>query len=240
MFINSREIVSFDQTKISYSITGSGFPLVLLHGNGGSARYFKKQIKFFSAHYSVIAIDSRDHGHSGNNSTVLNFPQMAKDVAAVLAQEKITNCHLLGFSDGAVLAMAVAIAYPSLVDKLVLVAANTTTDGLKSYSLWTAKLGVSLMTLFAPFSKKSRKWVRLLTLITKDSGITTDQLNDIHAETLVITGDRDIIRQEHTAYISQSIPNSQQVIVKNATHNLIQTKVGVINNLVSNFLAQKN
>lgn len=98
-------LLTTDKSLIYYEVSGQGFPLFLLHGNGGSGKYFKKQVPEFSRYFKVFTVDSRGHGRSTNNSTTLSFEQMADDLHMIMDQEHITQANIVGFSDGANLAM---------------------------------------------------------------------------------------------------------------------------------------
>lgn len=93
--LRSGYIKTHDGEKIHYVRKGSGTPLILLHGNGQSARYFKPQMDL---PFDTIAIDSRNHGKS-SSSQQLNFELMAQDVLEVMDQLKIQKADILGFSD---------------------------------------------------------------------------------------------------------------------------------------------
>ena len=83
-------------------------PLVLLHGNGND-HTFNYQISYFSKEYQVIAVDTRGHGRSTNTQSQLTFPLLAEDLAGIIQQEHLTKINLLGFSDGANIAMVLPI-----------------------------------------------------------------------------------------------------------------------------------
>jgi pimeloyl-ACP methyl ester carboxylesterase len=108
-----------------YEIYGSGKPLVLLHGNGGSIRGQRGRIEYFKKYYQVIAIDSRAHGKSTDDTTKpLTYLQMASDVNTLLDSLKIDSAYVWGQSDGGILGLLLAIKYPNKISKLATFGAN--------------------------------------------------------------------------------------------------------------------
>ena len=101
-----------DGTDIYYLRMGAGEPVLFLHGNGGSSRFFKYQVSSFEPYFQLIFLDSRAHGRSTNGGEVLNFRLMAKDTKEALDALGIEKTSIVGFSDGANLAMAFAALYP--------------------------------------------------------------------------------------------------------------------------------
>ena len=112
---------TIDGSQIFYQIFGkeTNYPLVLLHGNGNDHTFFNYQISYFSKEYQVIAVDTRGHGRSTNTQSQLTFPLLAEDLAGIIQQEHLTKINLLGFSDGANIAMVFTHLYPDFVNKLV-------------------------------------------------------------------------------------------------------------------------
>jgi len=90
-------------------VYGTGKPLLMIHGNGGSIRVFEKNIPYFSKKYKVIVADSRAHGKSKDDRDSLSFEMMADDYAALLDAMHIDSCYVIGWSDGGINALLLAI-----------------------------------------------------------------------------------------------------------------------------------
>ena len=116
--------------QLHYTEHGSGEPLVLLHGNGEDSSYFEHQIAFFQDRYRVIAVDTRGHGKSPRGTAPLTLNQFADDLSAFMDELDIASAHILGFSDGANVAMLFALAHPTRVKSLVLNGGNLFPEGL--------------------------------------------------------------------------------------------------------------
>lgn len=227
---------SFDGTSLFYQVYGSGEPLILLHGNGGSSSYFKAQIKAFSRYFKVIAMDSRDHGKSGNQETYLSFNLMARDVLAICQQEGVSQVNLLGFSDGANLALTFAVLYPQYVDKLVLNSGNLEPEDLKWWTRRLSQAGYWVMSLMAGISKVAAHFARLLSLIVRPLDLTLEDLKKLNRPTLVIAGERDSIKISHTVALAEILPDAELEIVPHVGHTLAKKQPEVFNRRVLQFL----
>ena len=98
--------------QLHYTEQGSGFPLILLHGNGEDSSYFVHQIDHFSKQYRVIALDTRGHGQSPRGEKPFSIKQFAEDLHDFMNEKGIDKAILLGFSDGGNIALTFALKYP--------------------------------------------------------------------------------------------------------------------------------
>jgi pimeloyl-ACP methyl ester carboxylesterase len=114
--------------KMYCEIYGSGKPLLMIHGNGGSIKAFYKTIPYFAKKYKVIAVDSRSQGKSEDDKDSLSFEMMADDFAALLDALHIDSTYVIGWSDGGINALLLAIRHPGKVIKLAATGANITPD----------------------------------------------------------------------------------------------------------------
>src|SRR5579875_3346680 len=110
--------------KMYCEMYGSGKPLLLIHGNGGSIKAFDKTIPYFAKHYKVIAVDSRSQGKSEDEKDSLSFEMMADDFAALLDTLHIDSADVIGWSDGGINALLLAIRHPEKVKRLAATGAN--------------------------------------------------------------------------------------------------------------------
>src|ERR1700761_1542328 len=118
-------------------IYGQGRPLLLIHGNGGNMSAFKNNIAYFAQKYRVIAVDSRAQGHSADDRDSLSFEMMADDFAALLDTLQIDKSYVIGWSDGGINALLLAMRHPGKVIKLASTGANLWPDSTAIIpSLW--------------------------------------------------------------------------------------------------------
>lgn len=199
--------------QLNYIIAGQGFPLVLLHGNGEDHTYFKRQMGPFSEWYQVFALDTRGHGRSPRGTAPFTLEQFAEDLKGFLDSREIRRCHLLGFSDGANIALLFALKYPDRVEKLVLNGADLYPAGVKLSTQVPIVLGWGMLQLIRRFDKKAQPKWELLDLMTTQPHIKPASLSALTMPVLVAAGERDMIREKHTWLIARSIPNSQLAIL---------------------------
>src|SRR4051794_25954156 len=114
--------------KMYYETYGQGEPLLIIHGNGGSINNFLYQIPYFSKEYKVILADSRSQGKSVDNSDSLSYEMITDDLNALLESLHLDSCYVIGWSDGGIEGLMLAIRHPDKVKKLAVTGANLTPD----------------------------------------------------------------------------------------------------------------
>lgn len=217
--------------------TGDGEPLVLLHGNGEDGTYFAHQIAHFSQRFRVLALDTRGHGKSPRGEAPFTIRQFARDLLAFLDARGIERAHLLGFSDGGNIALVFALAHPERVGKLVLNGANLNTRGVKRSVQVPIELGYRMARLFADLSAKARANAEMLGLMVNDPNVAPEELAALTAPTLVIAGENDMIREDHTRLIAERIPNARLAFVP-GDHFVAAKNPAAFNREVERFLLE--
>ena len=192
---------------------GAGEPLVLLHGNGEDGSYFARQFPALSPYFRVIAPDTRGHGRTPRGEAPFTIGQFAQDLSVLLDRLGIGRAHLLGFSDGGNIALTFALKYPGRVGKLVLDGANLDPSGVKRSVQLPIEIGYTIARRFAGRHDGARRKAELLGLMVNEPQIRPEELARITAPTLVIAGERDMIREAHTRLIARSIPGAQLAIL---------------------------
>lgn len=188
-----------------YEESGKGDPIILLHGNGESHMIFNKLSKLLSERYMVYAIDSRGHGQS-TRVKILDYIQMAEDIACFIRVKQLNRPILYGFSDGGILGLILAGQYPDLLSKLIISGANTRPDGMKSFYRRLFKL--------IYFLTRNPNYKLMIT----QPDIKDEELGKICIPTLVLAGSRDLITEAHTRHISSCIKNSTLKIIEGENH----------------------
>ena len=218
-----------------YIEQGTGFPLILLHGNGEDCAYFTRQIDSFSENFHVIALDTRGHGQTPRGEAPFTIRQFAEDLLAFMDQHNIEKAHLLGFSDGGNIAMVFALAHPERVDKLILNGANLDASGVKRKIQIPIEIGYQIAKLIAKKSGKAKKNAEMLGLMVNDPNVNPEELSRIQKQTLVIAGDNDMIKDKHTRLIAQSIPGAELCILQ-GNHFIANKNPEAFNEAVLRFL----
>lgn len=226
--------------RVYYESYGSGEPILVIHGNGESLASMRFQIAHFATQHRVLAADSRGHGKSGLGTDHLTYVQMMEDYNALLERLQLTRVNVIGWSDGGILGLLLAIHHPDKVGKLAVMGANLRPDETAVNS-WTAPL---LAPVSAMIDEKIRSgdtttdWRRsrqLMDLLMHQPDIAVGDLGRIQAPVLVIAGDRDIIRNEHTLEIFEHIPQAHLAILPGQTHWAPATDPDAFNALVAKF-----
>ena len=195
--------------RLHYEKQGSGPPLVLLHGNGEDGSYFARQMEDFSRDFTVYALDTRGHGQSPRGTAPFTISQFADDLLDFFDGEGLERPDLLGFSDGGNIALTFALRHGGRVGRLVLNGANLSPRGVKPSVQIPIVLGYRMASLFP--GEKARHNADLLRLMVKEPHIDPAELKQLAMPVLVIVGDRDMIRPDHSRLIAGSIPGAQFV-----------------------------
>jgi pimeloyl-ACP methyl ester carboxylesterase len=224
-----------DGVKLYYEVYGTGEPLLLVHGNGSSIGELKAQIDHFRKHYKVIAMDSRDHGKSGDSPDKITYEKMTDDLAALLDHLKTGPVNVLGWSDGGIEGLLLGIRHPAKVKKIAAMAANLTPDGLHPQTLALIKSMLAEMPAAAKETPEGKREFKVTEMMLRDPQIELQALESITAPTLVLASDHDAIRDEHTLDIYHHLPNSQLVIFPNATHMIPYDDPVLFNTTVERF-----
>lgn len=226
--------------KMYYEIYGQGEPLLMIHGNGGSINSFINQIPYFSKRYKVIAVDSRAQGKSEDLQDSLSFEMMADDFSALLDKLHLDSCYALGWSDGGINGLLLAIRHPEKVKKLAITGANLWPDST-AISGADYKWGLSFYDTLVkmPQTPDIMKTLKLVKLDTFEPHITTWQLHQIKCPTLIIGGDHDIILTEHTMLIAKSIPGAYLWILPNSSHGTLIDYKDRFNEVVGEFFGNR-
>ncbi|HEY3599553.1 MAG TPA: alpha/beta hydrolase, partial [Paraburkholderia sp.] len=151
---------SVNGIRLFYATTGHGSPVILLHGGLANSDYFGYQVKALMKHHTVVMVDSRGHGRSTRDARPYGYDLMADDVVALMDKLGIRQADIVGWSDGAILGLDLAIRHPERVGKIVAFAANTKTDGVQE--------GVEKNPTFAAYITRAGDDYRRLSATPKD------------------------------------------------------------------------
>jgi pimeloyl-ACP methyl ester carboxylesterase len=206
--------------KMYCEVYGTGKPLLMIHGNGGSIGAFANNIPYFSKKYKVIVADSRAHGKSADGLDSLSFEMMADDFKALLDTMHIDSAYVIGWSDGGINALVLAMRHPEKVIKLAATGANLWPDStglIPSYWKGEQKqYNETKNKVRTTAAQKNSYKIFLLDWLQPNISLTA--LHAIKCPALIISGDRDLIPLEHTVSIYKHIPNAWLWIVPNSGH----------------------
>lgn len=213
--------------KMYYATYGAGDPVLLIHGGLGNADIWANQVVDLMKDHLVIVADSRGHGRSTRTEEPFGYDLMASDYLALLDFLKVDKVDLVGWSDGGIIGLDIAMTHPERLDHLFAHAANITTDGVDPtvgddpvfmgiYATWMgeeyAKMSPTPDQFDAFIAQISEMWAR-------EPNWTDDQVKAITVPTAVVVGDHDeAILRPHTEKIASLIPGAKLVILPEVSH----------------------
>jgi pimeloyl-ACP methyl ester carboxylesterase len=226
--------------KMYCEVYGNGSPLLLIHGNGGSLGAFTENIPFFSQKYKVIATDSRAHGRSTDAKDSLSFEMMADDEAALLDSMNIKEAYVIGWSDGGIVALLLAMRHPDKVIKLASTGANIWPDSTAIVPAdWKEEKAYYDSSHNKTFTtaKAKNDW-KVFMLDWLQPNIPATALQAIRCPSLIIGGDHDVITLEHAMVIYRNIPHAYLWILPNSGHGTLIEHRDEFNKKVDDFFQQ--
>ena len=239
-------LVKLDDITMYFEAHGSGTPLILLHGGFGSANDWSYQIPVFSEKYYVIAPDSRGQGRTTDSDSSFGFHRMAEDVLHLMDYLNLETAYFVGWSDGGNIGLDLAINHPERVRAVVAYGANINPKGLQDSFIESLRtltvdeakgmLGIDSLsdpTSFSILIEKFRKmWLT-------EPNYTPELLATITSPVLIIDGeDETLIRPEHAAEISASIPGAELLVLPNTGHYAVVEIPEVWSKAVLEFLSR--
>ena len=233
--------------RLYYEDHGSGPPVLVLHGGMGFVEMMGGQIPALAKQHRVIAVDSRGHGRSSLGPPPLRYETMADDMTALLDQLGIDHYSVVGWSDGGNVALALAMAQPERVDRVVAIGANARADGVIDGVLdgidddaddFAEAPGMrSLDSLVIPKNRHLAALRKEIHQMWKTEPQWSDaDLGRIQARTLLLVGENDLIKPEHTQAIAAAIPHSRVETIRGTTHGLPVEKPDLVSARILAFL----
>jgi pimeloyl-ACP methyl ester carboxylesterase len=218
--------------RIYYAVRGSGPTLVLLHGGGDSGEHsFERQLDLFSMNHRIIAPDQVGQGRTPDVPGPLSYTLMMQDTATLLESLKLTRVDIVGFSDGGILGLMLAVRHPQLVRRLVISGVNIAPEGLNAEQLEGLRAAQT-----AKPKTVDEKLAKLWLTSPTESELSLDLLSKIEQPVLVISGDRDAITLEHTLQIYRTLPRAELCVLPGTDHGTFSGRPEWLNPIISEFL----
>jgi pimeloyl-ACP methyl ester carboxylesterase len=225
--------------KMYCEVYGQGQPLLIIHGNGGSINNFIYQIPYFSKKYQVIIADSRAQGNSVDAGDSLSYEMMADDYAALLDAMKIDSADVIGWSDGGINALLLAIRHPEKVKRLASTGANLVPDTTAvPLEIWNMVMpGYNALKAKAAKNIQEKNQYKLMRLLVEQPHIPLTDLQKISCPSLIIGGDHDVIKPEHTMLIYENIRKAYLWILPASGHSTPIVYKDEFNQVVDRFFS---
>ena len=222
--------------ELHYIEKGRGEPFIFLHGNGEDGSYFKNQTEHYKDKYCTIALDTRGHGKSPRGEAPFTLGQFSDDLYEFMKAHEIGGAVLLGFSDGANIAMEFAMKHGDMLKALILNGGNLNPKGLKPTTRISIEIAYKKAMRRAEKSPEAKDEVEMLGLMVNEPNIEPCELSKITVPTLVICGTRDVISTDHTRLIAESIPGAVLKII-GGNHFVANKRPEKFNEAVDDFLS---
>jgi pimeloyl-ACP methyl ester carboxylesterase len=218
--------------RIYYAVRGGGPTLVFLHGGGDSGEHsFVRQLDVFSEHHHIVAPDQVGQGRTPDVAGPLSYTAMMEDTAELLRKLKLKSVDVVGFSDGGILALMLAVRHPELVRRLVISGVNIAPEGLRPEDL------EELRATQIPKPKTiDEKLAHLWFTSPTEAELNLGLLTKISQPVLVVSGDRDAITLEHTLKIFHALPDAQLCVLPGTDHATFSGRSDWLNPIVDEFL----
>jgi len=240
-------------SRVYYETSGAGEPLLLLHGGFGTVEDFASLTPALAKHFEVFAFERPGHGHTADTAEAFSFDTMSSYTVDFIEALKLGTMNLVGWSDGAIIALLVAISRPDSVKRLVCVSGLFNTNAQSPEDLnWIKSLTPesfrkNMAALVRRYDERSPDGPAHFPVVLEktkrlwlnEPNITTKDLAKINAPTMVMAGDRDAIPQEHTLELFRSIKGAQLCIIPGTTHFLMSQKPDMVNRAILDFLIAK-
>ena len=211
--------------KIWYAEFGKGKPVILLHGGLGNSNYWGLQVPALAKKYRVIVMDSRGHGRSTRDAQPYGYDLMASDVVGLMDQLKIKKAAIVGWSDGAILGLDIAIHHPERLTKLFAFAANSDPSGVadisqsKVFNDYIARTEKEYAKLSATPTEFGAFVDQIGKMWASQPNFTKEQLNGIKTPTWIVDADHDeAIKRENTEFMAAQIPGAGLLIQPEVSH----------------------
>jgi pimeloyl-ACP methyl ester carboxylesterase len=235
--------ITLNGVKHYYEAYGTGQPLLLIHGNSTATKGWGAQIDYFSKKYRVYSIDCRGRGKSDLGTDSLTYIQQAKDMKAFIEQLHLDSVNVLGRSDGGIIAIMMAIYYPQHLNKIVAFGANMEPDTTALYAHAVNEAHNERVHADSMLIKKdnSKNWLveqQRNRMMEFQPHITAAELNRITLPVLVMSCDRDLIKEEHTLFIYKNISKANLCIFPNEKHRVSRLKPQLFNETVDRYFAE--
>lgn len=238
---------SVNGIQLYYATAGEGEPVVLLHGGLANSDYWGQQVAALAQHHKVIVVDSRGHGRSTRDSRPYSYDLMSDDVVALLDHLKIAKADIVGWSDGGIIGIDLAIRHPTRVNRIFSFAPNTKTSGVKPdteknpvFASYIERAGNE----YRKLSKTPDQYDAFVEQISHMWGTqpnwSDEDLKKINTPVLIVDGDHDeAIVREHLEYIANTIPNAGLLILPNTSHFAFIQAPKEFNEAILNFIDYK-
>ena len=243
------QYATLNGAEIAYAVTGpgTGEPVVLVHGGDANSEHWAFQVATLADQYRVILLDSRGHGRSPYNGETMTYAQLADDVLALLDLLGVERTHLVGWSDGGIIGINLALRHPERLRKVVAFGANADLDGYRK------AFGDEVAIIYAFGAHNDPDYARLSPapdqhkamvvalrqMWETEPAYTAAELRTITTPFLIMAGaHEEVIAEPHTRYLAETIPGAELALLPNCGHFGLMQEPEAFNTAMLAFLAE--
>jgi pimeloyl-ACP methyl ester carboxylesterase len=245
-----RDYVDTGGVRTYYEIVGEGEPVVLLHGGLCTIETWGPQLPALAARYKVYMPERRGHGRTADVAGPITYANMADDTIAFMKAMRLESAHLIGWSDGAMIGLMVAMQRPDLVRKLGFISNPLNPAGTRpKYNemmkhMKAEHLPPRLVQAYAAVSPDGPDHFAVVVekLVAEwlvHPGFQLEQLRTVTAPTLIVAGDDDLMFISHAADMQEALPDGQLAVIPGTTHALAAEKPELVNRILLDFLQRE-
>ena len=222
---------------------GAGEPVLMLHGGLSDSELLLEPLEpALGDRYRILAFDRLGHGRTPDTETAFHYDDMADQTVAAIEKLIGGPTNLVGWSDGGIVALLVALRRPDLVRSLVLIGTNYHYDGMVPMGPGSGSIPTVIRDRYAERSPDGiehfgRVVEKSFAMFATEPTLTTNDLRRISAPALVMVGDDDLATFAHTASLYESLPVSQLAVVPGASHGVVIEKPELVGRLIGDFLS---
>lgn len=227
-----------------YAVFGRGTPVILVHGGLANANYWGREIPALARHHEVVVLDSRGHGRSTRSAAPYGYDLMASDVLGLMDYLHIRRAALVGWSDGAIIGLDIAIHHPERLTRLFAFAANSDPSGVKDldnspvFTAFTKRAGEEYRRLSPTPTQYAEFLDQISHMWATQPHFTDEQLRCITVPTWIVDADHDeAIKRENTDHMAALIPGAGELILPEVSHFAILQDPAMFSAAVLHFLA---
>jgi pimeloyl-ACP methyl ester carboxylesterase len=238
--------VQLGAVRTWYDEHGEGEPLVLLHGGLVDARFFEPNLPALAEHFHVYTPERRGHGHTPDVEGPITYQLMTEDTIAFLETVVRQPADLVGHSDGAVVAMLVAIQRPELVKRLVMISGgfNKSGDAAPDTEWNVDQIAEFLGPAYGEVSPDGIGHFKVVAtkigeMAAVEPNLQASELAKVTQRSLLVFSDDDLVTPQHMIDMYAALPNAELAIVPGTSHFLTQEKPDLVNKIVVDFLTKE-
>ena len=237
-------IAAVNGIRLWYAVFGRGDPVIMVHGGLANSDYWGLQVPVLAQHYQVIVLDSRGHGRSTRTAAPIGYDVMASDVLALMDALHIRKAALVGWSDGAIIGLDIAIHHPERLTRLFAFAANSDPSGVKDVDkspVFTAYIDRASYARLSPTPGEFKAFLdNISRMWASEPHFTDDQLRGIEVPTWIVDADHDeAIKRENTDQMASLILGAGELILPGVSHFAFLQDATLFNATLLHFLSQR-